>query len=185
MRKKTANFFVESLKNMKTIGALTACSPAAAGKMTKPVDFSRAMLVVELGGGTGAITKEILARMRPDAELVVFEINPVFADVLSVMGDQRLTVVNDSAVNLGRYLSERGITTVDAVISTLPLTIMDKETRAAILGEVLGVLHAEGRYVQIQYSLVSKKEMQRKFSSVKLDFTPLNFPPAFFYICER
>ena len=179
------DFLIESLKNFKTVGAVAACSSIAAGRMTKPVDFARALFGVELGGGTGVITKEILARMRPDAELIVFEINRFFITALSTIDDPRLTVVGDSAANLGAYLASRGIEKVDAVISTLPIGTMSRALRGQVLEEVVGALDSEGRYVQIQYSLLSRKEIKRKFPKVALDFTPLNFPPAFFYICER
>ncbi len=182
---KTTTFFLESIKNMKTVGAVAACSPRAVRKMTKPVNFSQATLIVELGGGTGVVTKEILARMRVDARLIVFEINPVFAEMLSQLADERLTVVNESALQLGTYLASHGIMHADAVVSTLPLSIMDRETRAGILDAVQAVLEPDGRYVQIQYSLVSKREIENKFTSVSLDFTPFNFPPAFVYICAQ
>ena len=179
------NFFVESLKHWKTIGAFAACSSAVAGKMTDPIDFSRVTRVVELGGGTGAITREILARMRPDAQLAVFEILPAFVKVLEAIPDSRVTVVNDSAVNLGAYLLSRGMPHVDAVISTLPLGTIPERTRTKILEEIAYSLDENGRYVQVQYSLLSQKHIRKVFSRVFLDFTPRNFPPAFFYICER
>ncbi len=181
----TMHFFIESLKHWKTIGAFAACSSAVARKMTKPIDFSRASLLVELGGGTGAITREILSCMRPDARLIVFEINASFAETLRRIGDPRLVVVNDSATELGSYLREQGIRKVDHVISTLPLGTMSRVVRARILTEVLAVLDPDGRYVQIQYSLLSRQQIKEAFPRVQLDFTPFNFPPAFFYICER
>lgn len=182
---KKNNFLLESLRNFKSVGAVAVCSPFVAKKMTKPVDFSRAMLIVELGGGTGAITKDILARMRPDAELVVFEINPYFAERLMRLDDPRLTVVNDTAERLCGYLASRDIQRADAIISTLPISLMDSHIRAKIFEEVTNALSAEGCFVQVQYSLISKKEIKEKFPVVTFSFTPFNLPPAFFYICER
>ena len=178
-------FFLESLRHFGTVGTVIPSSQIVAKKITNPVNFNEAKIIVELGGGTGAITKEILANMRRDAELVVFETNPPFAKALKALNDPRLTVVNNSAIKLGDYLKSRSIKNVDFIISTLPLAVMSKRTTAKILEEVVNALAVRGRYVQIQYSLVSKKEIEKKFSVVKLDFTPLNFPPAFFYICER
>lgn len=182
---KTINFFLESLKKLEMVGTIFPSSRVSAKKMIEPVDFTRAKLIVELGGGTGAVTKEILVNMRQDAELVVFETNPPFARALRDLNDHRLTVVNDSAVKLGSYLKSRSIDKADYIISTLPLAIMDRKTITKVLEEVTNTLDTQGRYVQIQYSLISKEEIKKKFSVVKLDFTPLNFPPAFFYICER
>jgi phospholipid N-methyltransferase len=181
----TITFFVESLKQFKTVGAVIPTSRASARKMTTPVDFSRAKFIVELGGGTGAITKAILANMRQDAELVVFEITPSFAQALKDLHDPRLTVIQDSAVKLGDYLASRGIQKADYIISTLPLAVMESTVVARVLEEVHTALDERGRYIQIQYSLISKKDIKKKFSKVTIDFTLFNFPPAFFYICER
>lgn len=181
---KRSNFLIESLKHWPTIGAVAACSPVSARKMVQPVDFSRARIIVELGGGTGAVTREILARMRPDAELTVFEIHPVFAEMLAQIRDSRLTVVHDSAANLGRYMEDCGMESADAVISTLPIAIMDPRVRTAVFREVHRALAPRGRYVQIQYSLISRREIEHVFPHMRLDFTPFNIPPAFFYICE-
>jgi len=182
---KTTNFFVESLKNLKTVGTLTPCSPAAAKKMTKPVDFSKAEVIVELGGGTGAITKEILKNMNAETKLFVFEINPNFAKSLRELSDGRMVVINDSATKIVERLKSFGVQKADYVISTLPLALMDKPTKDEVFKAVTDVLKVKGRYIQIQYSLVSKKQIKEKFGNIKVDFTPLNFPPAFFYICER
>lgn len=179
------NFFVESIKNLKTVGTLAPCSPAAVKKMVKPVDFNKTNVIVELGGGTGAVTKEILKAAKPGTKIFVFETNPNFVKVLKELGGDRLGVINDSAVNMPGRLKSFGLQKTDYVISTLPLALMDNQTKEKIFDGVNEVLQPGGYYVQIQYSLISKKEIDRKFHNVKLDFTPFNFPPAFFYICER
>ena len=159
------DFFVESLKHWPTIGAFAPCSSAVAEKVTRPVDFSHARLVVELGGGTGAITKEILMRMRSDSELITFEILSPFAEALRRIPDSRLTVVNDGAENLGVYLASRGLEKADAIISTLPIGTMNRTLRAKVLDEVMHALHQDARYIQVQYSLLSRKEIKRKFDA--------------------
>mgnify|MGYP001566084257 CR=1 FL=1 len=179
------NFFAESLKNLKTIGAVVPCSSVSARKMTGPIDFSKAKTIVELGGGTGAVTREILKRLSPNAKLIVFETNRNFVTILKNIDDVRLTIIEGSAAHMASHLKGMDVREADYVISTLPLVNMGKGTEEKILEAVRGVLGAEGRYVQIQYSLVSKNRIKQKFGNVKVDFTPLNFPPAFFYICER
>lgn len=62
---------------------------------------------------------------------------------------------------------------------------MDQETRAKLFAEVTNALDARGRFMQVQYSLVSKKEIKERFSTVAFSFTLLNFPPAFFYTCGQ
>jgi len=180
---KSLEFIVGSIKHFKWSGTVFPCSPASAKKMTKPVDFKSAKVIVELGGGTGAITKEILKRMKPDTKLIVFELNPEFADILREFKDKRMTVITDSAEHLEKHLKKMGIETVDAVISTLPLVVFEKALRDKILDAVTRVVKPKGCFIQIQYSLLTKKEMDERFKkNMRIDFTPFNVPPAFFYI---
>lgn len=178
------NFFVESLKHAKSVGTFIPSLRASAKKMTKPVDFSRARILVELGGGTGAITREILARMHPEAQLLVFETNPVFVKILIHIGDSRMEVIDESAEHLLTNLETRNMREIDYVISTLPIALMLKSTKKKIYDAIIRVLRPDGRYIQIQYSLLSRKELKDYFPTVTIDFTPWNIPPAFIYICK-
>jgi phospholipid N-methyltransferase len=42
-----------------------------------------------------------------------------------------------------------------------------------------------GKYIQFQYSLQAKKEIETIFGEAQISFTPLNFPPAFVYTCTK
>jgi phospholipid N-methyltransferase len=180
------DFVINAIKNMKTVGTVFPCSPQAARKMTKPVDFAHATYLVELGGGNGAITKEILHQMRPETRLMVFELNPEFAESLRKLNDERMLVINDSAEHLEKYLKQEGIEQVDAVISTLPLVMFDEKTRNGIMDAVMRVVKPSGVFIQIQLSLLTKKEMEERFEeNLRIDFTPFNIPPAFFYIITK
>lgn len=169
---------------MKTVGTVVPCSRNSAKKMTRPVNFEAAQTIVELGAGTGAITKEILRRMKPDARLIAFETNKKFCKSLERLNDPRLTVIHDSAEHLRTYLDRFGIANADYIISTLPLALFHDSLKEGVFRAIHDTLDPRGRYVQIQYSLISWNELKRSFPAVRLDFTPFNFPPAFFYICE-
>ena len=177
-------FFMQSMRDWKTIGTPIPSSLTASRKMADPVDFGSARVVVELGAGSGPITKELLKRLHPEARLFVFERIKGFADLIREFDDPRLTVINDSAEKLLPILASYGVEKVDAVISTLPLALMEKEVRENIFLAVSKILHPGSPYVQIQYSLLSRRELKKSFSRVDLRFTLLNFPPSFFYTCK-
>jgi phospholipid N-methyltransferase len=148
--------------------------------MLKPVDFSKAKVIVELGAGTGVFTRAILKRMRKDARLFVFEINPAFVNQLKTIKDKRMTLLAKPAEQLSRHVPR-----ADAVISALPLMAFPQKSVQKILAEVKKVLTPEGIYVQFQYGIKSLKLLKRIFADVTLDFTPLNVPPAFVYRCKK
>ncbi len=157
-------------------------SPFLVRKMLSKVDFDSARLVMELGPGTGPLTKEILKRLHPDGRLIVVESNETFCVMLRKIGDARLRVECVSAEELSRVLDGQK---ADVVVSGLPLAVIDREAVRNILGAVKEVLAPGGIFVQFQYSLASKKLLKTFFKEVSVDFTPANVPPAFVYVARN
>ncbi len=180
-----SKFVSEALKNFGTIGALAPCSPAAAERMVESIDFMKARTIVEFGGGTGPVTKEILKRAHPDARVFVFEINPTFVGVLKSIDDARLTVLHASAEDAGAKLRELGIEKTDYVVSTLPLAVLKDEVVRNVFRATKEILKPGGLYMQIQYAPFLKKKIEKEFGKVKTLFVALNVPPAFVYVCTR
>jgi phospholipid N-methyltransferase len=80
-------------------------------------------------------------------------------------------------------LHELGIEKVDYLISSLPLAILPKADLDVLFKKIPQYLINDGNFVQYQYSLNKYKFLKSVFNSVKLDFTPINLPPAFIYRC--
>ncbi len=136
-------------------------------RLVAGIDFSRATEIVELGVGTGCVTREILHRMRPDARLVSLEINPEFVqDARRRFRDPRLLLRVACAGDLRTVLDAAGIGPVDAVVSSLPLKIMDDELVDRILDVSRACLRPDGRFHQYQYSLASYKKLAGRYAAV-------------------
>jgi phospholipid N-methyltransferase len=106
--------------------------------------------VMELGGGTGALTREILATNLPPDHLEVVEIDGDLARNLrrAMPGVQILetpaqSVADQAAGGLGGY---------QCVISGLPLLAMSKALQYDILAEAFRLLRPGGTFVQFTYS---------------------------------
>jgi phospholipid N-methyltransferase len=149
------------------------------------VDFERAEIIVELGAGTGCVTREILRRMRPGTRLLSLDVNPVFVEQCSRIVDSRLTVVRACATELRSVLEREGIDGVDAVVSSLPLSIMERDAVDRVLDASSGSLRDGGRFIQYQYSLSHHASLSYRYEHVTVGFTLLNVPPAFVYTCSR
>jgi SAM-dependent methyltransferase len=76
-------FFWEAMRSLGPTASMFPSSRHLANALTRPIDFRRARTIVELGPGTGAVTNEILKRLRPDAKLFAIDINPIFIDHLT------------------------------------------------------------------------------------------------------
>lgn len=187
MSKKNNNFLKEFFKERKTVGAISPSSKSLTKKMLKNVDFKNANVIVEYGPGTGVFTRRIIESMNPDAKLYVFELHePFFVSLKKEFeNDKRVQVINDSAVNVRKYLEFDNKKYADVIISSLPLTNFDQKLTMRILKSAEIALKPEGQYIQFQYSLNARKLLIKIFSSISIQFTANNLPPAFVYTCKK
>lgn len=185
MRKKL-NFFKEFLKERRVVGAISPSSKFLAKKMISSINFEKARILVEFGPGTGIFTKEILKKMHPDAKLLVFETQTSFCEQIKrEIQDQRMILINDSAEKIGEFLKIHGFESTEHIISSLPFTVIPSQIKNSILNQSVKYLSPSGTFLQFQYSLNAHKMLKSRFKTVKLDFTPMNIPPAFIYRCNN
>ncbi|MGY1745917.1 class I SAM-dependent methyltransferase [Blastococcus sp. SYSU D00695] len=170
------------LANPRQVGAVLPTSRWAVRDMLDLAEVPDAKLVVELGGGTGSQTGELLARMGPDAELISVEIDPNLAELLAGRyPDPRLHVVCDSAENLDEHLDGRQ---ADVVVSALPYTSFASALRRRILDVLPQIVAPDGDVLIIQYSPLILSELRRRFADVRLRMSPWNVPPAVLFRCR-
>ena len=168
------------LKNWKAVGWPLQTSHHSARKICETIDFEGARRIVEVGSGSGNVTKEILRFLRPDAELIVFEINGELCKCLEAIDDRRLVVYNESGFDMARLLKEK----VDYVISEIPIATLSQASLDSYYHAIKAVLKDRGSCIQLQLSLVSYARLKRLFKTVKIAFTFRNPPPLFIYCCR-
>ena len=173
------------IKSFKTSGTITPSSKVLIKTLLAPIDFTSARCIIELGPGTGCVTRSILERMRADCFLICFEVNSDFIGELEALQDSRLRVVNSCASSIRTILDDLDIEEVDHIVSSLPLALIEDEIVKRILESVRSNLREGGRFLQFQYSLSNYAELKPIFKKVKLDFTFRNMPPAFVYECIK
>lgn len=176
------HFFRAFAANPRAVGAVLPTSRWAVRDMLDMADVSDARLVVELGAGTGVQTRELLARLHPDARLLAFEIDARLAGLLRERyDDPRLLVISESAEHLEAHLGGK---TADLVVSALPYTSFAAELRRRVLDVLPAILSRSGTVLVIQYSPVIRRELRRRFASVEQRLSPRNVPPAFLFACR-
>lgn len=184
MSKKS--FLKEFIRENKTVGSLTPSSRFLASKMLENIDYSKIKVIVELGPGTGVFTRKIVKKLPDDVFFLVFELNEEFYLQLKKEFNQpNVVIIHDSADQILKYLKEYNFVSADIIISSLPFANFDESLRSSILSKVYETLHEDGKFIQFQYSLQSKKALKSLFKEVKIGFTALNIPPAFVYTCVK
>ena len=193
-------FFNESIKSFSTTASVVPSSPYLARALLRAIDFSRATIIVEVGVGTGAVTHQLLRRMRSDARLYAIDINPRFIEYLrSDFDDPRLRPICGSAEDLGSILAANNVPPADAVVSSLGLSLMSEPQRERIVGEMKSCLRPGGVFSQFQYlharhaprclnffgmdAFCEERFLRRYFRRVSLHTVLRNFLPATVYTC--
>ncbi len=174
-------FFREAMKSFRTTGSITSSSKALVKKLVEPLPANRPLVIVELGPGDGCVTRAILDKVHAESHVTAFEINSVFIEKLAGIKDQRLRVLPVGAERLTDFVAEG---TVDYVVSSLPLSMIPKEVKEAILKQSQLVLQPKGRFLQFQYALQDYGLLKDYFNRVSVSFTMANLPPAFIYSCS-
>ena len=193
-------FFSQSLRSLSVTASLFPSSKFLASALLRHIDFSTAEVIVELGIGTGAITKEILRRLKPNAMLIGLDLNPAFiSHVRRKHQDSRFIPVLGQAERLGSFLTRHGVTRADAIVSSLGLSAMRPAQRSTILTQAAEHLNREGVLTQYQYlsaagngnwasfglkGFAEKEFLKAHFPHVTSERVIWNLPPARVYTCK-
>ena len=180
-------FLWEYLKHPFRIGAVAPSGRRLARKMMEPVDFHRAEVIVEYGPGTGAFTREILSRKRPETSLILIEQNDTFFRELYArcQGKDNTTVVHGSAEEADRLVRELGVSCADAVISGLPFTSLPARVSLRVFAATRRLIKENGIFVTFQYSKVKEGLFARHFQIAEVLRERRNLPPAYVYVLKK
>lgn len=192
-RRARRAFLAAAIRRPGTMGAVTPSSERLAGVLASIVPRSGRPVVVELGPGTGAVSRVIAARLPDGGRHLAVELD---ADMVSYLRRTHtyLDVVHGDARHLAGLLAEREIDRVDAVICGLPWALFDDATQQAVLGEVSRVIGETGAFTTFAYlhgmTLAAARRFRRtlreSFEEVLVSATVWrNVPPAFVYVCRR
>lgn len=182
MQGQRLRFLRSFVRHPRQVGSVIPTSGRAVRAMLDLVQLEKASCVVEMGAGTGPHTREILARLAPDATFLAFEIDPVLAAGLERdLPDPRIQVICDSAENVDSYLDGRR---ADVVVSAIPFTSLPEKVRHGVLAAARDSLADDGTLLVLQYSPFMKSQLESTFDSVEWHFMPFNVPPAFLFACR-
>lgn len=158
-------------------GAITSSSKFLVNKMLAKIDYRQDLDLLQFGYGKGVFTKKIIQEMTPKSTLTIFELDKNCRKYK--ISDQRITYIENSAEKVSKYFQNKQF---DHIISTLPFASLPKNVSENIFIEIKKHLKKNGKFLQFQYSLFSKKDIYKLFNrKPNLDFELLNLPPAFIY----
>ena len=173
-------FLRKLLENPRLTGAVAPSGPFLARAMARAVGTLRDGLVVELGPGTGPVTKALIEYGVAQEKLVLVEYDPIFCRMLA----QRFSparVVQGDAYDLPRALGAYSGERIVAIVSSLPLLNQPPALRAKLIDDAFALMGATGVFVQFTYGLDSpapRKACINKYSGQCSAPIWRNLPPA-------
>jgi phosphatidylethanolamine/phosphatidyl-N-methylethanolamine N-methyltransferase len=180
-------FLGKFLRHGTAIASLAPSSPWLSRRTVQNVDWKGARVLVELGAGTGPVTKVLVQKAHPDCKVIALERDADFARLLrSRFGAQpNLEIVEGDCRDLASILTERGIAQADYVISGLPVPSFPKDLQRDLFRVVRQILSPQGTFNQItEMPWVYWRFYRRFFDEVNFSFEPRNIPPAGVYVCR-
>ena len=149
-----ALFFGLWLQKPLQIAAVTPSSARLASVMAQLVDFGRPGPVLELGAGTGSLTRGLLRAGCPADRLIALEREPKLADTLR-RGFPGIATIAGDATALADYFAQNGIDRLCAVVSSLPIKWFPVAAQREVVEPCLARLGSGGRFLQMTNAFAS------------------------------
>jgi len=206
-------FFEELTRNFWTTGAILPSSKAVASELTRALSIKGRdpLRILEVGSGTGSVTRAIAQRLMPGDHLDVVEINAVFVNILldAVAGEDlfrqarnQIHVIEADILNLPSSPDHRDY---DVIICCLPFNNFDVDKVQNIFDVIYGLLKPTGCLSYFEYwgirrvgsvflgsenrrrldALSRQNGEIRKRSSVSTRLVLANLPPALIHHMEK
>lgn len=171
-------FFRQWLRSPKSMGSVIPSSRALAKAVAAEVAWQPGQYVVELGGGTGAISQGLIDRGIPRDRLIVIELDGALHAYLK----ERLTgclVIQGDATRLPEILARHQVGEIGTVISGLPMVGMPFEFQQAIIDQGFKVMPKGSFMLQYSYSPIPPIPAAKLGVEAKIArYVLWNFPPA-------
>lgn len=170
-------FFRRWMANPLQMGSVIPSSDALCRRVVKQVSRTGDEAVLELGAGTGVMSRALLEGGVPPERLIVVEIVPEMADHLrgSLPG---VTVLHGDARLLPALLPQRWHGHIGTVVCGIPLVLLPVAEQRRFIQAMDAVAPGRG-FLLYSYCATSPLPWRKHALTAKREaWTPLNFPPA-------
>jgi len=180
-------FLGKFLRNPRNVGSVIPSSQALAREMARMVPVDPQAIVVELGPGTGALTRQVIAVLAPGERFLAIDIDAEFCANLHARWPG-IDCECGSAADLPRMLETRRWPSVNHVLSGLPFASLPAAISRSILTAVGQSLVPGGTFSTFQYVHAYATPPAVKFRAQMADtlgsvvsrrLVVRNFPPAY------
>lgn len=170
-------FFQRWLTNPLQMGSVVPSSAALCARIVRQTRRAPNEAVLELGAGTGVISRALLASGVPADRLFVIEIAPrMAAHLRRVLPGAR--VIEGDASRLPELVPKEWHGRIGTVICGIPLVLLPFSEQRRFIAAMQAVAPGRG-FLHFSYCATSPISLRRHAMAGRREaWTPLNFPPA-------
>ncbi|MBL1422216.1 MAG: methyltransferase domain-containing protein [Alphaproteobacteria bacterium] len=191
MRQKFQNassFIKKMVKSPQEIGAVMPSGKNLCRSMAQHIGVDENEIYVEVGVGTGVMTRALVEAGIPQENLYLFESEEGFIAELKEKFP-KANVIHGDAQFLQKYLCQKGIGKVSKIVSSLPFKSLPKPVAANILEQFDMILKPNGKIVQFTYAVNEPYPRSFKniygFTANRKNYIAKNIPPATVWLYTR
>jgi phosphatidylethanolamine/phosphatidyl-N-methylethanolamine N-methyltransferase len=170
-------FLRSLLRSPATVGAVIPSSPGLSQMMVSQVDPNSAA-VLEIGAGTGPVTRAILDRGLEPERLFVIERDPNLVAYLR-RRFPRVRVMCGDALHAKRILADASVPPVSTIVSSLPIRNLNDRKMMRTVKGILNAMAPGGQLIQFTYAPSCPIPSRRLgLRAERLGRVWMNIPPA-------
>jgi phosphatidylethanolamine/phosphatidyl-N-methylethanolamine N-methyltransferase len=178
-------FFRGWVSKPRAVGSIVPTSATTARRMASVIDPHSGLPVLELGPGTGVITRAILERGVKPENLYCIEYAPEFVAHLREQFPG-VNIIQGDAFDLDATLGEMRGLTFDSIVSGVPLLNFPVEQRVRYAEDLLTRIPHGRPIVQLTYGPRSPVPPERgDYRVTRFDFILRNIPPTTLWLYSR
>lgn len=169
-------FFLQPLAN----ASIRPTNDRAARKLCASIDWksTKNKVILELGPGTGTVTKCILEKMGEDCLYYGIEFDSDYIDILKEKyGKKNVTFIQGDVKDIRKILEDAKIDHVDVIISTLPHNVFRDSPQ--LISYIQESTKKGVQYRGISYAHPSVYDVYEALDWKVHSFTLLNIPPMY------
>jgi phosphatidylethanolamine/phosphatidyl-N-methylethanolamine N-methyltransferase len=170
-------FFRRWMANPLQMGSIVPSSPALCRRLVAQTRYTPDQIVVELGAGTGVVSRALIDGGLPPERLHVVEIVPAMAQHLrTALPGAR--VIEGDARQLPHLIPAELHGRIGTVVVGIPLVLLPLAEQRRFIQAIQAVAPGVG-FILYSYCVTSPLPWKKHGLVAKREaWTPLNFPPA-------
>jgi len=179
-------FFRQWLKNPRQLGTVAPISVKLSMLAAKAalVHYSPGTPVIEIGAGTGRLTRTLLRMNVHPQDLTVVELDKQMCGFLRASLPP-IEIIEGDANQLENLIPSHLLGKVGVVVCAIPLMYLSEKLRKSLMSAAFATLRPDAKVVHVTYNPRSPLRFWKGVKQYRVAATWFNMPPGFVWQFQK